>query len=169
MVGRASLIEALEGAGDERALRLVSMMLDPAYKYFTFARLCQKVGLRLQDIVRVFLNWKSSVALLRLAMHLPDLADDLVIDARSKVKVCVACNGSGRIIEETGPEQLCSACYGEGTIRVIGNPVARRLTFEALGLTGHRRPLVVIQQNYGAAPPSLEDTLIATGKLVDVP
>ena len=44
-VGRDEMVEVLAHSSDERALRLLEMILDPVFRRHSFGKLCEKAGL----------------------------------------------------------------------------------------------------------------------------
>ena len=141
LVGRDEITAALELSRDPRSRALLGMMLDPTYNKHSFAKLCQKAGLRLTDLVDVFRRGKQLEATLSALQNLPHLVEETMLDALPAVEVCSRCDGRVEVQDEGEPERkrLCPACKGSGEVRVPGNVEARRMIFQAAGLIGKGR------------------------------
>ena len=129
IVGRGEILEALEATGDRRADVLLSMMLDPAYSSHSFAKLCEKTGLRYQDVLDMLRRAKLDEGLLRMFKHVPDVLEDTARDARSRTKTCWKCDGRG-----SHRKRDCPECDGTGKIRVVGHVESRKMVLEATGI-----------------------------------
>jgi hypothetical protein len=174
-VPREELLSALAAASsDQRARTLFEMMLDPAFRTHSLPKLAKDVGLRYTDVLKLVRDYKLDQGLLAMASHLPQVMEDVAIDAKSKMVKCPACKGDGRIVvteqiedpesekkrvivvpklDENGAvvTEHCFTCDGEGKLRQTGDSDARKLLFESMKLTGQRAPLVAQQFNLGAA------------------
>ena len=81
-VGRDKMLEVLDWSADQRAVALAAMLCDPVYRRFSFAKLCQRVGLRYQDMLDLFRRYSLDLALLQMSTHLPDVMRQTAEDAR---------------------------------------------------------------------------------------
>ena len=133
-VGRSLLLEDLDWSGDERSVALAAMLADPVYRHHSFAKLCQRVGLRCHEVIDLFRQHRLAEAMVSIALRLPDVVKGIARDALDREEVCPKCEGSGKV-----GDRVCPACCGEGRIRKPGNPESQRLIFEAAGLIGRRR------------------------------
>ncbi len=106
-------------------------MLEPAYRSFSFAKLCQRVGLRYQDMLDLFRRYSLDLALLQMSTHLPDVMRQTAEDARSRTEICGACAGAGEI--PVGKKMmLCRACEGRGERYIMGDWNCRKLIWETM-------------------------------------
>ena len=120
---------ALYCSTDERAVRLLQMMTDPAYSRFTLAKLCERVGLTSMDLLDAFRNFQLLRGIIEMSRMAPEVMADVAEDARSRMETCKGCQGKGMI-----NTRRCPQCEGEGLRRVSGDYRARKLMFQALGL-----------------------------------
>lgn len=128
-LGRDEILAALEVSGDQRARRLLAMMCDPAYSRYTLAKLCERVGLRHHALLDLFRRAKLYEAMLRMTKNMPQVMEDVAMDALSKATICRRCSGKGEV---SGLQ--CIDCGGNGRTSIPGDAEARRLLFRALGL-----------------------------------
>ena len=126
-VGRDGILEALDWSADQPAVALAAMLYDPVYRRFSFAKLCQRVGLRYQDVFDSFRRYSLDIALLRVSRHLPEIVEDTVMDARSTERTCTDCDGMGK--RDGKP---CSYCQGKSTIRVPGDMTCRNIIWNMI-------------------------------------
>jgi hypothetical protein len=133
-----ALDEALMVSGDERYFRLHDALHDDVYRHVSPGTLCRKLGVSWLDLVNLW--WKHNVLLGRIRMlnHLPDVMEDIALDALSRQVPCPKCDGIGYIALDS-IRYTCLECDGVGRVREPGNAHARRLLFEILGLIGPRR------------------------------
>ena len=128
-VGRDKMLEALSVSEDERASALVNMMLDPAYRRFSFAKLCQRVGLRYQDMLDLFRRFQLDLGILQVSRQLPDVMRQTADEALSRMEDCRACDGAGEIL--VGKKmKLCRACKGRGEIYTKGNMTCLKIIWK---------------------------------------
>ena len=126
-LGRDKMLEVLDWSADQRAVALAAMLCDPAYRRFSFAKLCQRVGLRHVDVLDLFRRHQLDLAILHVSRHLPKVMRDTAIDACSSERTCARCNGTGE--RDSNP---CSQCNGKGTVWVPGDKTCRKLIWDTM-------------------------------------
>lgn len=165
-VGREEITEALSHSPDPRVEQLLELIYDPDFKNYSFARLCQKVGLTLGDIIDAFRRYQVGLGIIAMAKKAPKIMSDTAADAESTLSACMSCRGTGTI-EEDGEERPCPSCLGEGSFRVPGHEKSRELFFKTMGLIGKKGPLVAQQFNISDnRAPRMEDFVIGIDKLM---
>ena len=172
LVPRSELASALSSQSDQRFILLVQRLLDPDYSKHKLSTLCRSLDLNIRDMVEGFRDAKILEGWLRASLHLPDVMEDVAIDAKSRQVVCARCEGSGKIFRGKGDdaEQVnCPECSGDGQVRKSGDKDARNLMFESIGLTGKRGPLIAQQFNTLDGTESLETLMKATQPLLGGP
>lgn len=151
-VGHDAMVEMLVESGSKQALQLAEMLQDPRYSpessNFSFFSLCDRSGLTLKDVAHLYEQHQGIVAKVRLMKHIPEVLEDVAIDAKSKDLPCVYCLGTGKALQQdrsTGefvPTGFpCPECKGQGSTRQIGDKDARALVFETAGFT-RKGPLI---------------------------
>lgn len=182
---------------DERFQVLFRMFLDPANKS-SLPVLAKQVGLTYPQVLKAITQHRIDQGLLRMSEHVPQVLEDVAIDAQSRTVTCPTCRGKVRIdglsvtpvtetytdpqtkvrtvrqkLDDNGcPEwELCLTCDGSGTLRKIGDPDARKLLFDTLKLTGQKGPLVAQQFNMpgGTAPDEAVETVSQVLDAVPMP
>jgi len=123
------LVGALHSSADERAVRLLQMMGDPAFAQFSLGKLCQRVGLTSIDLLNAFRNYQLLRGIIEMSRVAPEIMADVAEDARSRMETCKGCQGEGMI-----NTRRCPQCEGEGVARVPGDYRARKLMFQTLRL-----------------------------------
>lgn len=159
-VGKDELLLALEQSDKVPLIEVAKSLCDPAV---TILGACKKHKVTLMDLVSCFQEFKHAEGIIRMMNHVPQVLEDVAIDAKSKTEPCPRCDASG--LEPNTDETPCKLCRGQGEVRVKGDDTARQLLFEAQGLKGKKAPTVAIQQNFGGGV-SLEETLSMTQKLL---
>ena len=166
-IGREELLETLSVAQDERAGRLLELLLDPEYRNHTFGRLCERARLSATEVVDLFRKYKIDLGIVAMAKRAPEVMRDVAIDAQSKQSYCRRCDGTGEVFDED-EERTCPACKGTGEVRTRGDEKARKLFFETFRLTGKKAPAVAIQQNFGRKEDSLEHLITLAEEAIQV-
>jgi hypothetical protein len=137
-VPRPGLDDALLMSGDERFYRLHSALQDEVYRTTSPGTLCRNFGISFTDLVRLWWNHNLLWGKIQMLNHLPDIMEDIAVDALSREGPCPRCDGIGHVMRESG-QAPCPVCDGAGKVRVPGDAHARRLLFEIIGLIGPRR------------------------------
>lgn len=157
---------ALATSPDNRMQMLFTALSAPQLANCSFGELCRRCGLTLKDVASLWRDYNFQLGFIKMAQHLPQVMEDVAVDALSKQWTCPACNGEGRIEQPEGANgqgkggvrDICRMCRGDGVIREIGDKHARDLVFESVGLKGQKGPLIAQQINVNELP-TLEDTL----------
>lgn len=132
-VSKEELGGMLAHSGDERAWRALEMLLDPAYRNHTFAKICGKVGLSQMDIMDLFRRYHLDMGIVAMAREAPAIMEDIAKDAQSRMEACKKCHGTGMVKDkETEGMSRCLHCAGEGQVRIPGDYRARRLFFKVM-------------------------------------
>ncbi len=130
-VGRDKMLEVLDWSADQRAVALAAMLCDPAYRRFSFAKLCQRVGLRHVDVLDLFRRHQLDLAILRVSCRLPDVMRQTADDALSRMEDCRVCDGAGEI--PVGKKmKLCRACKGRGEIYTKGDLACQKIIWNMM-------------------------------------
>ena len=128
-VSKEELGGMLAHSGDERAWRALEMLLDPAYRNHTFAKVCGKVGLSQMDILDLFRRYKLDLGVIKMSRRAPKIMEDIAIDAQSRMEACKGCQGKGVI-----NTRRCPQSEGEGVTRVPGDQRSSKSLVETVGL-----------------------------------
>ncbi len=166
---REALAPALAGSGDLRAQRLLELMLDPAYRQLTLAKLAERVGLNLTQLIDVFRRHQLDVAIMTGCQHLPELVEDMALAARNKDRSCPRCDGLTATEfpgEEPTATRVCPECDGKGKILKPGDKEARRDFLDVMGVRGSNATQLKPQINR-PAPERHEDLVTVASKLND--
>lgn len=138
-VGEDELRSMMAYSGDPRAQRLLEMLMDPAYRGHTLAKLCEKVGLKVVDLLDLFRKFKWDVGTIDLYQQLPQIVKELAADAKSSQAACKRCDGEGKLNLGAPEEKSCPQCDGTGQVRVPGDQQAARLILQITGMIGRNR------------------------------
>ncbi len=123
----------LAHSGDQRACRALEMLLDPAYRNHTLAKICGKVGLSQMDILDLFRRYKLDMGIVAMSQRAPAIMADVAEDAKSRMEACKRCHGTGTVKDKSTEEMShCPHCAGEGQVRVPGDHRARKIFFEVM-------------------------------------
>jgi len=190
-LSREEWLAVFEGSEDEKARLLLAMMLDPSTRKRSLPQMAGAVGLSYAAVLQMVTRGRLEQGLLRMSEHVPQVLEDVAVDAKSREVTCQGCRGfkvdgvavvpvMEETVEEEGKRKIlaqaldsegrlkwekCLTCDGSGTLRKIGDSDARKLLFDTLKLTGQRGPLVAIQNNNGM--PSMEDVVGGVHEVLD--
>lgn len=164
---REELVTVLEVQGDEKFEHLLNLMFDPLYRKHKLPALCRRAGLQFGDLIDAFRKAKCDEGIINMARHVPEVLEDVAIDAKSKQVPCEVCKATG--ISQTSMEGLpenCKRCDGKGEYRVPGDASARKLVFDAMGLTGKSGPLIDMRSINVTGAEDVEESLKAAKALL---
>ncbi len=114
---------------------LFGMMVDPAYRKYSFTTLLRKAQIPLQDIQTLYTDGMRHLGLMNMMNQLPQIMIDVAEDAKSSTQPCPRCDAHGFVPDGEGARD-CPVCDGERYIKKIGDRHARDLVFESAKLTG---------------------------------
>jgi hypothetical protein len=169
--GKDEVLNALKWSDNAQMKALLGYLLQP--RPLKFLSACMKAEVTLNQLQDLYSNYQRIAGVMRMSQHIPQVFEDVAIDAKSKMASCPRCDGYG-VIEDLSaekredappPTRRCPVCKGEKEVRVPGDKLARELVFESLEMTGKKGPSVAIQQNFGQ-PSSIEATIAMTQKLL---
>jgi len=169
--GKDEVLNALKWSDNAQMKQLLGYMLQP--RPLNFLTACMKSEVTLNQLIDLYSNYQRITGVMRMSQHIPQVFEDVAIDAKSKMASCPRCDGYG-VIEDLSaehrkgkkpPTRKCPVCKGIKEVRVPGDKLARELVFESLEMTGKKGPSVAIQQNFGQ-PSSIEATIAMTQKLL---
>jgi len=136
----------ISNRSEKRFKLLLTALKDKQYKSVPLPSLCKASGIDMTELERSWIDFNRQRGLVRMASQLPDVMDDVAVDARSVVVKCRNCDGLGRL--ENQPEfPECPICDGSGKVRRIGDKHSRELLFDTMKLTS-KEPLVNINNNF---------------------
>ncbi len=158
-VGREKMMEALTLSPKKHHKDLLQALRENK----DFPKACQKAEVSHTDLVDLYADYNVQLGRIRAAEHLPQVMEDVAIDAKSRMEMCPRCDGNGWVVKDED-RTTCPLCKGGLEIRVSGDDKARALLFEQQGLTGKKVPAVVLQQNFNSR--SLDETVGFTQKLL---
>ena len=193
-VPREQMATILETSGDTRAAELCRLLLspEPLNRRCSLPELARRAGMSYADVLRAVTVYRVDEGLLRMSAHVPEVLEDVAVDAKSKLVVCPECKGDGFRAKEVIPapdhsedgdgedgaqDSLhdsvvavpCFVCDGTGKLRKAGDTDARKLMFETLGLTNKSRGSFVNVNVGAAAIPSVEDEMTRATKILEAP
>lgn len=171
---RADILEVLDTHPSEKIQDFVTHAWQPHNQNKSLARIARDLGITSIQIAEAYRDQKMQGGLVRMFKHIPDVMEDVAIDAKSTTKMCRTCMGIGVVVPEgidtkamstmERNDYECKDCKGKGEVRVAGDADARKLVFEAAKLTG-KSPLVAVQNNSFTGSESLEDLISLTRKV----
>jgi hypothetical protein len=127
--GRENIADCLVATGNPRATRLLDMMLDPAYEALSFGQLCSRAGLSGGEVLRLICQRQLAEGMIRACYHLPDIMENLALDAMGRNEPCATCCGEGILGTAS-----CRRCGGSGSLRFPGDMRRIRLALEMFGI-----------------------------------
>jgi hypothetical protein len=164
---------ALHMADDPRYMMLLGALGNPKWINTSFAELCSKCRLSMNDVVNAWRNYQNTRTLVRTMSHMPEMMESTVIDGISRVVTCPECQGTGKLKDKEINKiknPVCPECHGDGTIRLIGDKDSRNLAAEVVGLKKSGSIMQINQVNVGKGLSSVEDEIARMEKadIIDV-
>jgi ribosomal protein S27AE len=172
-ISNDTMVQVLYHSDDERAERLMMMLIDPDYEGYSFAKLCHAANMKLGEVLTMIRTFKLAGVVIAAVNEAPKIVKDAAYDAQAQHTFCPRCDGLGSVVHQVmsdeGPEfkeRICPRCSGSCEIRVPGDKEARSKVLEVAGVSGSRGgPQVLIQQNIGAdKSDSLEQLITVSEK-----
>jgi hypothetical protein len=183
---RDELMQIFDSSADERFHQLFMFMSDPYIGKKSLPQLAKECGLSYAQVLQAITRGRLDQGMLRMSAHVPQVMEDVAIDAKSKVVTCANCEGAKviavtEIVEEEGKRpqvvqklddegrpmwKKCLVCDGVGKLRQVGDKASREILFETMRLTGGRGGPQV-QVNVGAGQ-AMEDTVASVREVLDV-
>lgn len=162
------MLQLLRGSADDRVLKLVECLLsvNPDMQKRSLASLATLCRLSQADLIREITRARVQEGVLRMSKHMPKVLEDTAVDARSTTAICENCMGTGDVIHNDGLV-TCPRCSGKGKIRKAGNTEARKLVFEAAGLTNKKGPAVNVNVGAIGEIPSVEHDMAQIDRVLD--
>lgn len=148
-------IEALETflSHDDKYVGFLGALHDQAYAGCSFANIMRRFHITLHEVQVLYTEGKRQTALMAMSTALPQIAEDVSEDAKTRMVACPRCDGIGSIADGKNPDtglqeaRECPECKGKGEVRQIGDKHARDLVFESMKLTNQKGPLIAFQSN----------------------
>ena len=160
-ISQDEFVQALESSSSEKMGLLRNAMCDPDFHRYSLVQLCRHVGANIIDLYEAWRSYQHSVGLIRALGHVPDILDDIAVDARAKDRVCPTCRGTGQ-----GEGGDCLTCDGQKIVRVSGDTDSRKIILEATGITGKGRGVNININNTIGKTDSMEDVINITGRIL---
>jgi len=140
LCGRQELKAALALCDSPKARRLLECLCTPKYRSWKAGTIARRCGMTAAEIAGIWRDYKYFTAMIAFIGAIPDVARDVAEDAKSTRVCCPRCDGAGVMLvgRDQKTEVECVQCEGAGTVRKFGNSDARKLIFEAVGITAKR-------------------------------
>ena len=149
---------------DEKYSLFLRALHDPIQSHLSFSGLMRRFNVSLHELQTVYTDAQRHMGLIQMSNRLPQVMEDISIDALSKTVSCSRCDGLGTIpIGKTGT-RTCPQCDGEGKVHAPGSTDARQQMLETMKLVGKSSTNFIVQQNFGAG--DLESEMALTQKIV---
>src|SRR5258708_3173859 len=129
---------ALHVSSSPKAKRFLRLLLIPRERKLSISRMAAMADLIPVELAQIFRDYYSSQAVMQMVKQLPEVADDIMEDAKSTEIECPRCDGWGKITLQLNPKskparKICPRCDGLGKGRQVGNSDAPQLALEATG------------------------------------
>lgn len=144
---------------------LVRKARDPIFRQSSFAMLAEREGLNYHDLAREFKEIQRSIGFVRAAGHLPDLMEQIMIDAKGGEAQCGSCHGTGKVKDD-----VCWICRGKGTTYEMGDTDRLRMALDMFSLTPKGTAGVAVNldlRSPGAKPEALESLSESIGPILN--
>lgn len=121
---------------------LADMLENPANEGTPFALLCAQANVDVMLVADLMEKLGVGMAKIQSSSLVSPVLQDVALDSRSTVVMCVACVGAGSVnparlnIPSTLESIPCPDCGGVGKIRRPGDKQARMLLFKTFGMVG---------------------------------
>jgi hypothetical protein len=164
--------------------KFLAQLTNPRWEKWTTTSLARKFGIKSTELADIMRRYNMAKGMHTIINGIPQVAADIVVDAQTKLVACPRCDGIGSIAlseNQTGDdgsertfgkrkkptERECPQCEGCGKIRQEGSNDARKLMFEAAGITGKKgttiERAVITAHNVESVIGELETLQLSTG------
>lgn len=146
---------ALETCEHDGARRLLTILDDRAYAETSMAGKIRAANMTVAEVLRAITTMHDTDADLRVARRLPDIMEQMAIEAAPRLGPCSACHPEAltaedamtvSTAEELAGEMACRRCGGRGVVIVDADNDVRKMLLEAQGKLGSKGPLVDARQ-----------------------
>ena len=157
-VSRDDMKQILKVQEDKRFIQMYEMMYDPVHASKSLSTIARECGVGHMELCDAIRKYQMGIGIVRMSQHVPDIMEDVAIDAKSRNDVCPQCDGVGSVLRDQEVKvegeavqvrkvpSECPKCKGKGYVRTAGDKDARKLVFESNGLIG-KAPLIAVQNN----------------------
>jgi hypothetical protein len=143
---REELQKALATCEQLHIQRFLNDLTNLKHRDKGIAFLARKHAITPLELADIWRRHCLAQGMLNLIAGLPQMAADIVEDARSRMVPCERCDGLGEVEYVFGPKKgeirVCPQCEGSGKVRIAGSSDARKMALEATGLVGKRATLI---------------------------
>lgn len=156
------LQKALAHTENPRAHEFLRRINNPAYRRqkISLANIAFQCGLTPVELADIWKDYHLASATFEMLKKAPEVARDIVEDAKSGRVCCARCDGYGKIrfdeeVEDQNTHemrtikvlQICPQCEGKGWTRKEGSDKARNIMMEAIGVVKRGGGVVVNVDN----------------------
>lgn len=118
---RENICLILRHSPNPRVQSLCRMAADPIHKHTSFATLAENLALNYHDLAKEYKDIQRSMGYVRAAAHLPDLMEQVAIDAKSVWKTCKRCKGAKVITITPSPKEVKALKASEEYMQAIAD------------------------------------------------
>lgn len=175
--GRAGLRAIAMASSNIKATELLALLDDESYKSWGAKKLLQQASISYNEVLSMRDERSRNLAVSNMIAKLPELAEDLMEDAKTLRAVCPICNGL-RVREYTTKDNIrnvviCEGCKGFGEIRKVGDKDARQIVAKATKIIDNGPGMVIdarTQVNTVINNPAggFEDLIKKAGKVIQL-
>src|SRR5258708_4880856 len=137
---REEMSLVLRMSSDPRFQELAKRAMNKiVYGQRSFAWIAEDLGLTYPVIAKEYSELQKAQGFIRAAEHLPDLMEQVMVDAKSITAECSECSGTGQVLDTTDPEAVskrCEECQSEGEHYVPGDINRVKLALEPFQIVG---------------------------------
>lgn len=173
---RMKLATVLVYSADKRIKTAAMMALDPGYSGQSFLAILRTLGLEFHQAASEYEALQKQFAKLKASAELPQLAQETADAAKNRTVTCTRCHGDRTILITEGKgkgkkerEIPCPSCDGKGKVVQLGDYDRLKLTYESLGLTGARGPLINLDMRKVSGDERIEDVAQAVEDVMTIP
>lgn len=158
MCTRDDLQRALAACESLHIQRFANDLTNLKYADKGIAFLARKHAISPLELTDIWRRHCMAQGMLNLISGIPQMANDIIEDSKSKMISCERCDGLGEVEDvramtqarRSDPEgsqvepiyRVCPACKGNGEIRIEGSTDARKLALEAAGVVGKKATII---------------------------
>lgn len=103
---RENIVLILRHSPSPQVRELCRRASDLIYRSTSFAQLAEHLGLNYHDLAKEYKEIQRSMGYVRAAAHLPDLMEQVALDAKSVWKLCKRCKGTKVITITPSPKEV---------------------------------------------------------------
>jgi len=136
------LVALAEAPFDSKYHHVLVALGDPRQSNKSFVRIIREHGVTMASLMSKYRDAKVAETHFQFQDGMPEIAAEIVVDAKPTMAMCPNCLGAGKVPDPLGRENKagmikrvrCQQCLGDKRVRVPGQTDARKIVLQSEGV-----------------------------------